>query len=143
MSCFVPGQKIFSKRDKENQKTQKKLELALNNSFIILDKQEISSTAHFHKDLLWTIQLRKNSSGSYQSSTAFNFLRSMDIFNWRHHLFYRSCFGAVTHCLRALSLFLCCHFFFCLALSVPRAERVQDLTVVCSEAQHSSFSLSS
>lgn len=28
-------------------------------------------------------------------------------------------------------------------LSVPRAEKVQDLTVVCSEAQQSSFSLGS
>lgn len=66
----------------------------------------------------------------------------MDTFNWRHHLFYRSCSRAVTHRLRTLSLFLYCPFF-CLARSIPRAERVQDLTVVCSETQHSSFSLSS
>lgn len=83
---------------------------------------------------------KANNSSTIQTSTAFNFLQSMDTFNWRHHLFYRSCFRAVTHCLGPLSLSV---YHFCLAPSVPRVERVQDLTVVCSKAQHSSFSLSS
>lgn len=41
-----------------------------------------------------------------------------DTFNWRYHLFYTSCFRAVTYCLRALSLFLSCIF----ALLSPSPE---------------------
>lgn len=48
--------------------------------------------------------------------------------------------------MRAPVSFSVVHFFilfFLLALLLPWAKRGQDLTVVCSEAQHSSFSLSS